>query len=552
MTYLPRLVMETEKKKAFVYDFKEEFYGGDFDKILTESEKSRLIYIIMEKIKIGELPNFKKALKDTEFTFLQGDSENLGFFLKRNQMLKEMIPLFSKSKMIRAVRDGHADDPKNSHIMRQIWSLTTIYIDVKKIRDYYGDELAIYFEWMNFLQSWLLIPSAFAIFVWGSNQYIDIGENPFTGMFSIIMSLWGTVYLCSWRRHCKGLDILWDDYIVENDAEDLRKEFVGEPCINPITDKPDTYQPTSQKIKQYTISFIICFPCWCVCCLIIVAFLNATGVIRPDHHGGAFDIPELSHLADPGNYCDPEGNINMVVSIAQAIMTMIMNQYFRKVAIYTADMENHKTQRAYNNSIFIKRFIFEFTDFQLYLFYIGIYQMDIKLLRVNLISVFMVDEIRRVITEAVIPYLQQHKDEIQKDVTQKIKRSMSQVKPSEDSTDDSKLKRSDSSIIRQKDIIEEELAELEREEVEQFDDYLEMVMTFGYVVLFASSFPFGTTLTSLFIYIETKSDAFKMEMNARRPFSRKAHDIGTWELALDILSVGAVFTNIVLCCYATN
>jgi len=118
MTYLPRLVMETEKKKAFVYDFKEEFYGGDFDKILTESEKSRLIYIIMEKIKIGELPNFKKALKDTEFTFLQGDSENLGFFLKRNQMLKEMIPLFSKSKMIRAVRDGHADDPKNSHIMR--------------------------------------------------------------------------------------------------------------------------------------------------------------------------------------------------------------------------------------------------------------------------------------------------------------------------------------------------------------------------------------------------------------------------------------------------
>ena len=107
-------------------------------------------------------------------------------------------------------------------------------------------------------------------------------------------------------------------------------------------------------------------------------------------------------------------------------------------------------------------------------------------------------------------------------------------------------------IERESSIIEEELAELEREEVEQFDDYLEMVMTFGYVVLFASAFPFGTTITSLFIYIETKSDAFKFELNARRPFARKAHDIGTWEIALDILSVGAVFTNICLACYASD
>ena len=63
----------------------------------------------------------------------------------------------------------------------------------------------------------------------------------------------------------------------------------------------------------------------------------------------------------------------MIVAILQAILTMIMNQQFRKVAIWTAEMENHKTQRAFNNSVFIKRFIFEFTDFQLYLFYIGIY-----------------------------------------------------------------------------------------------------------------------------------------------------------------------------------
>ena len=101
-------------------------------------------------------------------------------------------------------------------------------------------------------------------------------------------------------------------------------------------------------------------------------------------------------------------------------------------------------------------------------------------------------------------------------------------------------------------IVQEELHELEKEEVEQFDDYLEMIMTFGYITLFAAAFPFGTTLTSIFIYFETKSDMFKFERTARRPLSRKAHNIGSWEYSLDMMTIGSVFTNIVLCCYASD
>lgn len=97
---------------------------------------------------------------------------------------------------------------------------------------------------------------------------------------------------------------------------------------------------------------------------------------------------------------------------------MMINQQFRKVAQWTTDIENHKTQDSYAYSLFIKRFIFEFTDFQLYLFYIGIYQMHIGLLRTNLVALFLTDEIRRVICECVIPYLSQNKEEI----SQKLKR----------------------------------------------------------------------------------------------------------------------------------
>ena len=151
------------------------------------------------------------------------------------------------------------------------------------------------------------------------------------------------------------------------------------------------------------------------------------------------------------------------------------------------------------------------------------------MLRVNLVSVFMVDELRRILCEAILPYLYQNRDTMAKKVQKKIQRSLS-LKGKEDTQETQTLK------VEQQ-IVQEELAELDKDEVEQFDDYLEMVMTYGYITLFAAAFPLGTTVTSIFIYLETKSDMFKFETTARRPLARKAHDIGTWEIALDILSI---------------
>jgi hypothetical protein len=76
-----------------------------------------------------------------------------------------------------------------------------------------------------------------------------------------------------------------------------------------------------------------------------------------------FDIPIFSRLANEGAIFDPEGNLNMVASIVQTILTTVANKQFAKVAKRTAKMENHKTQSRYETSVFLKRFIFEFTDF---------------------------------------------------------------------------------------------------------------------------------------------------------------------------------------------
>jgi len=46
-----------------------------------------------------------------------------------------------------------------------------------------------------------------------------------------------------------------------------------------------------------------------------------------------------------------------------------------------------------------------FCDYFLYLFYIGLYELRIDLLRQNLGFLFMIDEIRRILIETVIPYV---------------------------------------------------------------------------------------------------------------------------------------------------
>lgn len=79
-----------------------------------------------------------------------------------------------------------------------------------------------------------------------------------------------------------------------------------------------------------------------------------------------------------------------------------------------------------------------------------------------------------------------------------------------------------------------------------------MIMTYGYITLFASAFPFGSACTVLFLYIEIRSDIFKLERLTKRPHVAKTHTIGTWFFALSVITYGSIFTNMMLCCFASD
>jgi anoctamin-10 len=87
------------------------------------------------------------------------------------------------------------------------------FVPVDLIRDYYGDETAIYFEWMNFFLRWISVPGLMGLVIKILNYmlYEDVSKSPLNAFFSIVMAIWAALFSVNWLRHQRSLRILWDN-----------------------------------------------------------------------------------------------------------------------------------------------------------------------------------------------------------------------------------------------------------------------------------------------------------------------------------------------------
>jgi hypothetical protein len=93
--------------------------------------------------------------------------------------------------------------------------------------------------------------------------------------------------------------------------------------------------------------------------------------------------------------------------------------------------------------------------------------------------------------------------------------------------------------IKLKDVLDQK----NNTEYETFDDYLEIVLEFGFLVLFAECFPLAPIFILIVNNIELRSDIFKLSTVFRRPNIMLKRNIGSWHLIFKILATISVFTN---------
>jgi len=186
--------------------------------------------------------------------------------------------------------------------------------------------------------------------------------------------------------------------------------------VNPVTERTEPFYSDAERMIRYLESFVIISVLLFFIFIYLVAAYNITGVIEEEKWNNIFYIPWLADMAKEGAIFDVDTNMAFIPSIGQTVITMILNSYFRDVAKMLTDRENHKYQNTYDNSLIIKRFSFEFYDCFLPLIYLGWWELNFKLLRQAVISLYVVDEIRRVAVESLLPYLTQNKDKIGRNV----------------------------------------------------------------------------------------------------------------------------------------
>lgn len=80
------------------------------------------------------------TLKAFGTNYSRGETDTLDFFLKRNNLLEDLLPLHSKAR-------SNATQKLVTEAMKH-WLVPT-----ELIREYYGDNVTMYFSWMNFLIS---------------------------------------------------------------------------------------------------------------------------------------------------------------------------------------------------------------------------------------------------------------------------------------------------------------------------------------------------------------------------------------------------------------
>ena len=94
----------------------------------------------------------------------------------------------------------------------------------------------------------------------------------------------------------------------------------------------------------------------------------------------------------------------------------------------------------------------------------------------------------------------------------------------------------------------------ERDEYEEFDDYLEMITQFGYITLFASAYPLASVLAIVENLMEIWSDSWRLCFLTRRPdiVTRANNMHYTWVYILQFMTWVSIITNAILFAFTSE
>ncbi|KAH3837137.1 anoctamin-8-like isoform X2 [Dreissena polymorpha] len=506
--------------KEFLYEDRD-CYEGIEDELhfLSSEERQSLVYQILLNL---------RAIQGEQLcgvNFLEGQA--IVPLLLSKQVICQVFPLHDRTALLK---------------LRKGWVQTFIRRQpIDDICRYFGVKIAMYFAFLGFYTRLLLAPTVLGVAVWflqSSSQVIE--DVCFVG-FALFNVMWATMYCEAWRRRSSELAYHWGTLDKRSELlQDPRPLYTGYLVTSPVTGRQEPYYPAwMRQVFFYFVSVPVISLCLLVVfCVMLVIFELQEWV----------NSLVKSQIAP--SFCTTLPKILLAICIG------ILDDIYRKIATWLNDKENYRLEEKYDNNLIIKLVLFQFVNSFLSLFYIAFYLQDMDRLREQLATLLITRQVIGNLREALLPYIlwkmklmrvgynitgHMSPNTLEKEIND-MTGSNSSEKQQKDESDISNTKREDektSELVLTQAEIESTMKKYEN----TFDDYLELFIQYGYVILFSSAFPLAALCALLNNVIEIRSDAFKLCINHQRPFGRRVQDIGIWQDALVVMGVIAVLVN---------
>uniref|UniRef100_A0A1A8RUI5 Anoctamin n=1 Tax=Nothobranchius rachovii TaxID=451742 RepID=A0A1A8RUI5_9TELE len=288
------------------------------------------------------------------------------------------------------------------------WGIWYKYQPLDLIRRYFGEKIGLYFAWLGWYTG-MLIPAAlvgvfvflYGLFTMDSSQvskeiceanstimcpmceetcepwtlsdscvYAKVTrlfDNGGTVFFAIFMAIWATVFLEFWKRRRAELTYDWDLIDWEEEEEELRPQFEAKYSrverVNPISGKPEPFQPFSDKLSRLLVSVSGIF-------FMISLVLTAVFAVV------VFRLIAMEKFAS-FNWNFVKKNWQFATSgtgvCINFMIIMSLNVVYEKVAYLLTNLEHPRTESEWENSFALKMFLFQFVNLNSSTFYIAFF-----------------------------------------------------------------------------------------------------------------------------------------------------------------------------------
>ncbi|XP_022715088.1 anoctamin-like protein At1g73020 [Durio zibethinus] len=432
--------------------------------------------------------------------------ESLLLRLELEGIVKQVFPLHDETKRKKLLRSWALN----------CWDFTSQPLD--EIYAYFGTKIAVYFAFLGMYTRWMLFPAAFGLIL----QLIDFGSLQLLVLpaFFISIVLWAVLFFQFWKRKNSALSARWHlNFSVSTSQgyKSLGREWSSiqspmELIKNLEIDKTKEKEAFQRYewfgyLKRFRNDAFVILSIICLQLPFELAYAHLYEVIKSD-----------------------------IVKFGLTAVYLLVIQYFTKIggkiSIRLIKYENNDNTEYRADSLVYKVFGLYFMQSYIGVFYHALLHRNFMTLRQVLIQRLILSEVLENLLENSLPYLKysykkyravRNKKNREKGSTGKIQFT-SRV---------------------EKEYLKPKYSASICEELEDglFDDFLELALQFGMIMMFACAFPLAFTFSALNNIAEIKTDALKLLAMLKRPVPRAAATIGAWLNIFQFLILMSICTN---------